>query len=269
MSYKSIIVIISSLLIVSCGEYERLLKSTDHQLKREKAVEYFEEGRYTRATELLAQILPRYRGSAEAEELNWLNARAHYELRDYMMAGSLFNRFNQEFSWSRYAEEALFLAAYCSYMISPRPDLDQGFTREAIEGFEQFKRRYPYSNRVEEANSLIVELQEKLVEKSYLSARLYYDLKNYKAAAVAFASALNQYPDTKYREEMMFLKLNSQFLYAQNSVEERQLERYQTAYDEYLTFVEEFPQSDFSREVEQIHSSLMEVIRPVDIDGTE
>ena len=169
------------------------------------------------ATELLTQILPRYRATEEAEELNWMNAQSYYGMKDYFMAGSYFKSFIDQFPFGKHAEEANFMAAMCDYKISPRSELDQENTRNAIEGFNIFITRFPSSSKVEESKKLIKELQEKLVEKSYLSAKLYYDMKQYKAAVVALNNSLKEYADTKYREEMMFLKLNSLFLYAENS----------------------------------------------------
>jgi outer membrane protein assembly factor BamD len=262
MKLRTGIIILTALFLSSCGKYEKLLKSSDFQLKKEKALEYFEAGKYIKATELFAQILPRFRATDEAEELNWLNARAHYELQDYMMAGTYFQSFATLYSYSRYAEEANFMVAYCDYRMSPRPDLDQEYTRKAIEGFELFKRRFPASTRVAEANSLITEMEDKLVRKSYISAKLYYDMKQYRAAVVALNNSLNDYPDTRFREEMMFLKLNSQYLYAVNSIAVRQKERYQATYDEYLSYVEEFPEGTYSRDVKRIHDSLMKYLKP-------
>jgi len=89
--------IIAPLLVIavsSCGEYEKLLKSTDYDLKKEKAREYFEAGQYIKSSELLGQILPRYRGTDEYEELNWMNAQSFYGMKDYYMAGSYFKSFN-------------------------------------------------------------------------------------------------------------------------------------------------------------------------------
>ena len=126
-----------------------------------------------------------------------------------------------------HAEEANFMAAMCDYKIAPRPELDQENTRNAIEGFNIFITRFPASSKVEESKKLIKELEEVLVEKSYLSAKLYYDMKQYKAAVVALNNSLKEYANTKYREEMMFLKLNSLFLYAENSLPAKQKERYQ------------------------------------------
>lgn len=252
MRSASYILLILLVLVTSCGEYEKLLKSTDYDLKKEKAREYFDAGKYVKATELLSQLLPRYRGSVEAEELNWLNAQSFYLMKDYYTAGTYYKSFVEQYPYGRYTEEASFLSAFCDYKISPRAELDQENTTNAIEGFNLFMRRYPSSARIEECRNYINELQERLVEKSYLSARLYYDMKQYKSAVTALTNSLRDYSDTKFREEMMFLKLNSLFMYAENSLAVRQKERYQATLDDYYSFMEEFPESKYSKDVKRI-----------------
>lgn len=254
MNNRVYIILILAVLAASCGEYEKLLKSTDFELKREKAQEYYDEGKYVKTSELLSQVLPRYRATDQAEELNWLNANCYYQMRDYVMAGSAFRNYANTFPYSEHTEEATFMTAYCDYMMSPRPELDQAYTHSAIEAFTFFQKRYPSSDKVDDAQDLIKELQDKLVEKSYINAKLYYDLKEYRAAVVALDNSLKDYPNTKHREELMFLKLESSYLFAFNSVAEKQQERFQTALDEYYSFVEEFPESDFRKDVDKIYS---------------
>ena len=243
-------------LLSGCGEYEKLLKSTDYDLKKARAREYFEAGQFVKSSELLGQILPRYRATEEAEELNMMNAKSYYGMKDYMTAGSYFKSYTDQYPYGKYAEEASFMSAMCDNNSSPRPQLDQQSTMAAYEGFNYFITRYPNSPRVEEAKKLMNDLQEKLVEKSYLSARLYYDMNQYKAAVVALSNALKEYSQTKYREEMMFLKLNSLYLYAENSLANKQKERFQAALDDYYSFMEEFPQSRFSKDVTKIYQDL-------------
>jgi outer membrane protein assembly factor BamD len=252
MKLRYNIFLIVLVLLSSCGEYEKILKSTDYDLKKTKAKEYYDAGEYVKSTELLTQILPRYRASAEAEDLNWMNAQSYYGMKDYVMAGSYFKSFVDQFPFGKHAEEANFMAAMCDYKDSPRPELDQESTHNAIEGFKIFNNRFPNSTRVEESNKYIKELQENLVEKSYLSARLYYDRKEYKASVVALSNSLKEYADTKYREEMMFLKLNSLYMYAEKSLYTKQKERYQNTLDDYYSFMEEFPKSKYSKDVNNI-----------------
>jgi len=261
MRIRLIIIILMALVATSCGEYEKLLKSGDFELKKQKVYDYYDDGKYTKSIELLTQILPRYRATDEAEQLNWINAQAHYKIRDYMMAGTYYQNFADTYPGSNNAEEASYLSALCDYNMSPRPELDQAYTRKAIESFTIFMQRYPTSTRLDDCKTRVLELQEKLVEKSYLSARLYYDLKQYRSATVSLANSLKEYPDTKYREELMFLKLDALYLYAEMSIPSRKVERFQTTLDEYYSFIEEFPQSKYSRDVKRIFDNTAKFLK--------
>jgi outer membrane protein assembly factor BamD len=249
MRFRLHIVLIILVLLSSCGEYEKLLKSSDFDLKKSRAKEYYAKGEYVKTTELLTQILPRFRATDEAEELNWMNAQAYFGMKDYVMAGGYFKTFIDQFPFGKHSEEANYMAALCDYNISARPELDQENTKNAIEGFKIFLNKFPNSSKVEDCNKRINDLQDKLVEKSYLNAKLYYDMKQYKAAVIALSNSLKEYANTKYREKMMYLKLNSLYLYAEFSLHNKQKERYQAALDDYYSFMEEFPKSTYSRDV--------------------
>jgi outer membrane protein assembly factor BamD len=260
MKFRIYIILIIGLLVVSCGEYNKLLKSTDYELKKNKVKEYFDDGQFVKASELLGQVLPRYRASEEAEGLTWLSAQSYYGMKDYILAAAEFRNFADMYPYSQHAEEANFLSALCDYNLAPRAELDQEYTRNAIEGFNIFISRFPSSQRVQEAQKYINILRERLVEKSYLSAKLYYNMKQYKAAVTALTNSLEQFPVTKYREEMMYFKLSSLFLYAQNSVADKQTERYQATLDDYYSFIEEFPKSVYSKEVSRIYQATSKIL---------
>jgi outer membrane protein assembly factor BamD len=261
MRIRPITFIILALAVTSCGEYEKLLKSSDYELKKQKVFDYYDDGKYMRSIELLSQILPRYRATDEAEQLNWINAQAHFKIHDYLMAGTYYQNFADTYPGSNNAEEASYLSALCDYYLSPRAELDQANTRKAIESFTIFMQKYPTSTRNDDCKARVLELEEKLAEKSYLSARLYYDLKQYRAATVSLANSLKEYPDTKYREELMFLKLDALFLYAEMSVPARRVERFQTTLDEYYSFIEEFPQSKYAKDVKRIFETTAKFLK--------
>ena len=143
MKVRLYIVIAITILVSSCGEYEKLLKSTDYELKKTKAREYYEAEQYVKASELFGQVIPRFRATEEAEELNWLNAQSYYGMKQYDMAGSYFKSLVEQYPFGKYAEEATFLGAICDYNISPRAELDQENSRNAIEGFNVFINRFP------------------------------------------------------------------------------------------------------------------------------
>jgi outer membrane protein assembly factor BamD len=252
--------LIVTLLISACGEYNKILKSTDYEFKYKKAIEYYEDGEYVRAGTLFQELVNIYRGTSRADQIYYYYAKSMMGQKDYLMATHYFKSLLKEFPGSDYAEEAQFMVGYCNYLLSPKPRLDQTVTQEAIESLQLYINLYPYSDRVDEANRLIDELRSKLVYKSYLNARLYYDFGNYKAAVVALNNSLKEYPDSEYREELMYLLLKSKYLLAVNSVQDKKQERLSGTLDEYFTFVDEYPESQYRREVDRFYETVADLL---------
>lgn len=252
------IVLVVFVLLSSCSQYQRLLKSTDYELKYEKAMEYYAAEDYVKASTLFSELVSIYRGSDKAEILIYSYADALFGLKDYIMAAHYYDQMVKTYPASDYVEECQFQYAYCKYMMSPKPRLDQTYSYEAIDEFQLFINLFPNSARVPEATRLMDELRDKLVFKSYLNAKLYFNLgtymgNNYLSAVIAAQNSLREFPDTKYREELSFLILESKYIQSVKSVEEKKEERLRDAIDEYYSFVNEFPASKFIRKAESIH----------------
>jgi len=241
------------LLLSGCGEYEKLLKSRDFQKKYSTAVTLYGEGEFVKAGTLFDQVANIYRGTTKADTVKYYQAKSYYGQRDYMMAGHYFGELSSIYVNSVYLEEADFMVAYCYYKQSPRPQLDQDNTFRAITAMQMFMVKYPTSERLNECQEIIVEMSDKLVEKSYISAKLYYDLGYYKSAIIALRNSLIEYPETRYREELMFMILKSSYLLADGSIASKQKERFQIAVDEYYSFIGEFPDGPHSKEATRIY----------------
>jgi outer membrane protein assembly factor BamD len=254
------IALVFLLFLSSCSDYNKIVKSTDYEFKYKKALEYYESGEFVRSSTLLKDLINIVRGTSRADKVYYYFAKSQFGMNDYMMAGHYFKSLIKEFPRSEYAEESQFMVGYCFYLDSPSARLDQAVSQNAIDALQLFINLYPKSTRVEEANRLIIELRDKLVYKSYLSGKLYYDLNNYKAAVVALSSSLKDFPDTKYREELMYMLLKAKYLLAIRSVEEKKRERLSSALDEYYTFVDEYPESKYRKEVEKYFATTAKLL---------
>ena len=243
------------LLLGGCRGYEKLLKSRDFQKKYEAGIQYYDDGEYVRAAGLFDQVANIYRGTVRADTVKYYQAKSYYGQKDYLMAGHYFQELSSTYPNSEFLEEADFMVAYCYYKQSPRPELDQENTYRTITAMQMFMVKHPTSDRLNQCQEIIVEMSDKLVEKSFISARLYYDLGYYKSAIIALRNSLMEYPDTRFREELMFLILKSSYLLADNSVRDKQRERYQATVDEYYSFIGEFPDGNHSREAERIYEN--------------
>jgi outer membrane protein assembly factor BamD len=227
----------------NCSGYDKVLKSSDYKWKYKEAVNYYKTEDYVRAATLFDQIAAVYRGTDQADSVYFLQAMSYFHQHDYILAGHYFSTFARTYGGSPFAEEADFMTAFCYYQSSPRPELDQTSTIQAIQAFQLYLIKYQEARKKEEVTKYLNELRDKLVEKSYLSAKLYYDLADYKASLVALNNSILKYPDSKHREEIMFMLVKSSYMLADNSVESKKKDRFQDTIDEYYSFAAEFPES--------------------------
>jgi outer membrane protein assembly factor BamD len=244
--------LLALLLLASCSRFNRLLKSTDHELKYKEAVRYYEAEKYYHALQLLEELISVYKGSQRAEEVYYYYAKAYYGSGEFLTAAYHLSNFARTFPSSRYAEETQYLNAYCYYLDSPVHSLDQQSTLDAIDQFQLFVNRYPESERVAECNRLIDELRLKLETKAFNNARLYFKMSEYRAATIAFENVIRDFPATTYKEECLFLSVKSAHAYAGQSIAEKQKERYRLAIEQYYKLIEAFPQSRYLREAEKL-----------------
>lgn len=246
------------LILASCSNFQRMLKSSDMEAKYNAAVKYYDQKDYYHALQLFEELNTVFRGTAKAEQCYYYYCYSTYYVDDYQVAAYHFNNFVQSYPNSKYAQEMQFMHAYCYYLDSPLNSLDQTSTIDAIEKFQLFINKFPSSDRVPEANRLIDELRLKLETKAFNNAKLYYKIGEYKAAVVAFDNLLKDYPSGNYKEEAEFTSLKASYMYASNSIESKKNERFQATLDLYYRFVDNFPQSHYLREAERIFENVKE-----------
>lgn len=239
--------------LAGCGDYQKVLKSTDPELKWTRAQEYFADDRCIQALPLLQELIGLFRGTERMEDVYYMYAEANLCIEDWYMARYTMRNFSKTFPTSDRAEEAEYQAALCSYRLSPGPTLDQSDTQTAMDELQLFLDRHPESDKRDTCNSMIAALRTKLETKAWNGAKLYYTTGKFQSASRALANFMEDWPVSQYGEEAQFLILKSQFLYAEQSTERRQAERYADAIESYFTFAARFPESAWLREAEQFH----------------
>lgn len=269
-----VLALLSAGFFSSCGEYNKVLKSTDYEYKYEAAKSYFAKGQNSKAATILEELIPIMKGTAYGEESLYMLAMTYFNQGDYVTASHYFNTYYTTYPRGTYTELARYNSGKALYLDTPEPKLDQSSTYKAIQELQMFMEYFPRSERRELAQNMIFELQDKLVEKEYLSAKLYYDLgsytgntvysstgNNYLAAIVTAQNILKDYPYTKLREELSILILRAKYDMAKESVIEKKEERMLETVDEYYAFKNEFPESKYMKEVENIYKDASKYIK--------
>ena len=271
-----IIALVSGSVLTSCGEYNKVLKSTDYEYKYEAAKSYFGKGQNTKAAAILEELITILKGTDKAEESLYMLGMTYYNQGDFITASHYFSTYYNTYPRGTYTEQARFYSGKALFLDTPEPRLDQSSTYKAIQELQMFMEYFPASNRHQEAQQMIFDLQDKLVMKDYMAARLYYDLgsytgnssysttgNNYLACIVTAQNALKDYPYTKLREDISILLLRAKYDMAKESVEEKKEERMRDAIDEYYAFKNEFPESKYIKEVENIYKDAKKYVKEI------
>ena len=256
--FKYINLALVALLLISCSEFRKIQKSNDADLKYEAAMKYYEEEDFYRAAILFEEVLPLIIGSEKAEKAQFFFAYSHFKQGNYLLASHYFDTFFTTYRRSEYAEEALFMHAFSLYKESPRYNLDQTETIEAINAVQNFINLYPRSEYIVQANDIIDQLQDKLERKAFEKAEQYYKLERLKAAVVAFENFRKDFPDSDKNEQASYLMIEAQYKYASNSIPSKQRERLIEAREFYEQFIDRYAQSEYGRDAEKIYSNIID-----------
>lgn len=243
-------VVLTATLFSGCDPCRKLAKSKVLAEKDSAAFCYYQRKQYESASLLLEELLGMYRGTARMETVTFYYAMAKYANGDYITSAHYFNEFNQQFPASKYAEESAYMSAQSYGMQSSAVSLDQSETTKAIERFQLFTQLYPHGERVSKANEQIQKLRDKLAQKAFQQATLYYNIGRHHAAIVAFKNVVAEYPDSPFREAAQYKLFLSAYFYAHNSIEEKQEARFLEAVNLYNRYIDKFPNGKFNREAE-------------------
>jgi outer membrane protein assembly factor BamD len=252
------------LVLAGCSQsVTKILKNPDPEYKLRMAEQYFVKKKYTKAQVLYEDVMPYYKTKAEFADIYYKYAYCAYYLADYMNAENLFKSFLEIFPNSPKSEEVDYMRAYSFFKQSPKPSLDQTNTLKAIGMMQVFINNHPGSPRNKEASEIIDLCRQKLEIKDFQSAQLYFDMGQFRAAGVAYSGLLNNYPESQKADEYKLMIIRSYYRYAELSVDERKVERYEQVIDEVQDFVDRFPESKLRKDAESFQNLSQNQIKKI------
>jgi outer membrane protein assembly factor BamD len=258
-----IILLVGTVLLGACNEFKRIEKSEDWRVKYEAGLNYYNHKDYYRSAVLFEQIQAIVRGLPEGEKVEFYLAYCQYNEKTYLLASNQFKTFYETYGRSPLRDEAQFMYAYSLFVSAPEYNFDQTSGIEAMEAMQNFINQHPDSQFRDKATEVITTCQQRQEKKGYIGAKQYLKLGYYRAAVVAFDNFKRHFPDSKYLEELAFLKISAEYQLAEKSIYYKQLERYRTAVDYYRELLENFPGSTYLKDAEKMYADCMAKINKI------
>ena len=230
---RTLLKLVVVLIIASgCGGYNvRPDISAEERFKLAKSM--FQKKDYYDAKNQFKILTLNNPGSAFVDEAQYFLAESHFHEKEYIIAADEYNRLTRLYSKSQWVDDARYKIGLCDFKLSPKPSLDQKYTRQAVAHFQSFIEEFPNSDLVPEAERMLKVCRNKLAEKEYKAGELYRKMSSYHAASVYFNSVLENYYDSKFVTDALYWKAECHY----------RLNQYDDAREVYIEFTSKYPKS--------------------------
>jgi outer membrane protein assembly factor BamD len=192
----TLLALTGTLLLGACGTRRGpAVAPTADELYR-RGVEAYEAGRHARAAEHLSAFVLSHLGDPRVPEAQYLLGRAHMARREFISAVGEFHRLVNDYPTHARGQDARYRMCESYYRLSPRPQLDQEYTRTAILHCEAFATYYPQTAEAGQARTWVAELNDRLARKVYDNGVFYFRRRAFDAAVIYFNETVENYPQS-------------------------------------------------------------------------
>ena len=189
MNKLVILLLLTAVLFWSCSSSVVVSELTpEEHLKY--AINLYDEEDYQEAVNEFESILLQYAGSSLIDDAQYYVGLTRYQRYEFIIAAYEFSKLIKNMPASSFVADAQFMLAECYYGLSPNYNLDQVYTKKAIEEYQVF-----------------IDLNEKLALKNYTIAKIYEKLDYYTASMKYFDYVVETYHDTQYAPKALFGKI--------------------------------------------------------------
>jgi outer membrane protein assembly factor BamD len=157
-----------------------------------------DEEEYFDAAEALEYFLRSHPGTASTPLAKLRLGDARFGLEEYVLAEAQYQDIVADFPASPHVEESRFKIARCSWASALPYYLDQTETERALGLLEEFRRDYPESRWLPDAEAAIAQARERLSRGEYESGRFYEERRRFKPAAIQYKFVVERYPETPW-----------------------------------------------------------------------
>ena len=199
MKNKTILILLV-VLLVGCGRRDPHLEE-DLSPRFDKAMNYFNKGKYSLAKDEFDYIIMTDPGSKMANESHYYMAESMFQMEEYDEASITFDRYVRFSPNYSKIEKARYRICECAINSSNAYQRDQSQTHHALEQLQMFIEDFPESDLAVDAEDAILALRLKLAQKDYEVGRMYLKLEEYESALIYFQSVLNHYYDTSFSDD--------------------------------------------------------------------
>ena len=183
-------------LIPACAARQENLASLGPEELYGRAQAAYEEREWDLAQRILEYFVGEHVAHPSAPDARMLLGDVFFTRRDFPTAATHYQRLLLDFPSNPRALEARFKICDAYYRLSPRPPLDQQYTRSALDHCELIAESFAGTQEATDAATRVAELRNKLAKKAYDNGVFYFRRGAFDAAVVYLDQVLTEFPAT-------------------------------------------------------------------------
>ena len=184
--------------MTGCGWANPFDDNIPYKTRFEDGLVFFEDEKYPKAAQQFDIIVDRGSHTDLGDDALFFLAESYFLDEDYELALIEYEKLVSRMGFSPYIEKTRWRICETLMALSPNYYHDQESSRKAIIEIQQFLDDYPSSTYSVDADKLIKDLRLRLAQKNMETGELYFKLKAYDSAIVAYKIVISDYYDTSY-----------------------------------------------------------------------
>lgn len=201
------LLLIGLLIIIGCSGDIDTTNMTPEQ-KFNVAKERFDKGKTEDALNDFQALQLQYGGTSVSDGVQYYIGMCRFERKEYILGAFEFSKLVKNYPSSPRLVDAQYMLASCYYQLSPHYSLEQKYTKKAIEEFQFFIDNFYQDKRKSDVENKIRELNDKLAEKTFMSAVIYWRMELTKSALIYYDAVMAKYPESKFAEKALYNKID-------------------------------------------------------------
>lgn len=243
----NLIIIFALIFVVSACSSSKDTTTMTAEEHFEYVMEFYTDGDYEETVTEFQNLLLQYPGSVITDDAQYYLGMSYFQREQYLLAAYEFSKLIRDIPASQFVPDAQFKLADSYFELSPPYQLDQAYTKKAVEEFQAYIDFFPTSPSVNEAEQKIKELNEKLAEKDFKAANIYEKMEYNRAAMQYYTQVTETYHDTKFAPMALHRKI----------LLENQRALYTDALKDISDFLSRYPDDDRAQELVQLQEFLV------------
>jgi outer membrane protein assembly factor BamD len=183
-----------ALVATGCSSRGNSLEQMGPDQLYQRGADAMERRKWSDAILAFSSFSLRFPTHGRVAEARFRLGEAYYNKKEYITAAGEFDRLANDYPAGPWADDARFKVCESYYRLSPKPQLDQQYTRGALDHCLSLETYYPNSDYVARARELAGELVNRLAEKEFLTGDFYYKRGAYDSGIVYFEATLRNFP---------------------------------------------------------------------------